>query len=148
MNQKTTHVRRAAATVSVAIALIAPTVAHASCGGGAPPTGVARQAAAASQALATECPGSAGLDRRDAAVAAAIVVGVVLMGLWGHVVVGAVIAAVAALLGAGARLATSKPRGGRGWTDWSHSAAVPVESPKSQHSTPSRVAGITTTDVN
>jgi hypothetical protein len=75
-------------------------------------------------------------------------VGVVLIGLRGYVVVGAVIAAVAALLGAGARVATGKPRGGRGWTDWSPSAAVPVESPKSQHRTPSRVAGITTTDVN
>jgi hypothetical protein len=71
--------------------------------------------------------GRGGLDWRDAAVGSAIFVGVVLMGLWGYVVVGAVIAGAAALLGAGAKLATGSPRGGHAWSDWPAPVVARVE---------------------
>ena len=157
MNPKATHFKRAGACLSIAIALIAPAAGHARSGAEAPPAGMDRDGLAAGiRAPAVQRVGSAGLDRlpavrggalqqeeaetgrggldrRDAAAGAAIFVVVVLMGVWGYVAVGAVIAVVAWLLGAGARLLTGKPWGGHGWSDWPGSAAARVEQQKGQH---------------
>ena len=61
--------------------------------------------------------GGGGLDRRDAAVVAAILAGVVLMGFRGYVVVGAMIAGIAAVIAAGAQLVTGAPKH-RARKDW------------------------------
>jgi hypothetical protein len=157
VNRKTTHLKRAGASLSVAIVLIAPGAAHASPGAGAPPAGAARETVAGGiQAPAAQRVGSAGvdlvtavrgrtgqhadagtgrggLDRRDAVIGAAILVGVLLMGLWGHVAVGAVIGVVAWLPGAGARLVTGRPRRGRGWSDWPGPAVARAEQRTGSH---------------
>ena len=62
-------------------------------------------------------PTRSGLDRGDALVAAAILAGALVMGFRGYVVVGAMLAGIAAVAGAGARLVTGEPKR-PAWTDW------------------------------
>jgi hypothetical protein len=59
-----------------------------------------------------------GLDRRDAALGIALLVGVLVMAVRGHVVVGAGIGAITAILATGARLVTGTPKRGPAWSDW------------------------------
>ena len=140
MNRKTTHVKRVGASVTIAIALMAPAAAHARSGAEAPPAGAARGTVVAGIEVPAAQPaeretGRGGLDRRDATVGAAIFVGVVLIGIWGHVVVGAVFGGAAFLLGAGARFLTGKPKGG--WSDWPGPSDARVEK---QHGRPRRLS--------
>jgi hypothetical protein len=58
-----------------------------------------------------------GVGWREAAVGAGIAIGILLLGLWGYVAVGAVLAGVPALLGAGVMLVAPtarRVRAGRG----------------------------------
>jgi hypothetical protein len=54
-----------------------------------------------------------GLGWREAAIGTGILVGIVLLGLWGDVVVGTIVVAVDALVGAAAALSARGPRGAR-----------------------------------
>jgi hypothetical protein len=140
MNRKTTHVKRVGASVTIAIALMAPAAAHARSGAEAPPAAAARGTVAAGIEVPAAQPAEretrrGGLDRRDGSVGAAIFVGVVLIGIWGHVVVGAVFGGAAFLLGAGARFLTGKPKGG--WSDWPGPSDARVEK---QHGRPRRLS--------
>ena len=107
------------ATVVTALALAAPAPAAAGSDSASSPAtvvyGAARDDHAQERADAT---GRGGLDRGDAAIAVAMLAGVLLAGRWGYVVVGALIAVVASLAGGAARLATGKPRRAPGWGDW------------------------------
>lgn len=117
MTRRTNQLKWVGATVVTAIAIVAPAAAEAGSGAGSPAT-VAQRAAGGDHAQDhSEATGRGGLDRHDAAVALAILGGVLLLGLCGYVVVCAVIAAVAAVAAAGAKLVTGKPRR-RGWADW------------------------------
>lgn len=142
MSWKTGHIKPAGVSLALAIALMTPAGAHARPGAEAPRERVARAAVlggievpavqpvgSAPVGRPAAAPGEAprqaegvarraGIDRQDAAVATAILVGVLLMGLWGYLAVGAVIAGAAALLEAGVRLVTGNPTRGRGWSDW------------------------------
>lgn len=122
----------------IAIALAAPVAAQAGSGADVSPASAARGAGAAGghaqeQTDAATRPG--GLDRRDAVVAVAIFAGLLVMGLRGYAVVGAVIAGVTAVLGAGARLVTGKPKS-RAWADWPSPAVDPVAKQKARQRPP------------
>jgi hypothetical protein len=117
VNCRSTHLKQAGASLAIAIALIAPGAAHASSGAEAS-AGAARETVAVRIPAPEAGTGRGGLDRRDAAIGAAIVGGVLLLGLRGHLAVGAVIGVAAWLLAAGARLVTGTSRVGRGWSDW------------------------------
>ena len=117
MNQVATHAKRAAASLVIVVAFVAPAAAHAGSGAEAP------RAVTVEQQHTEAATQGGGLDRRDGAAALAVLAGVLVMGLWGDRVVGAAIGAVAATLGAAARLATGTPRRGPGWSDWPGGAA-------------------------
>lgn len=128
MTRRTTHLKWTGASVVTAIVLAAPAAAQAGSGAEASPASAARGPVAAGshaqeQTYAATLPG--GLDRRDAMVAVATLAGALLMGLRGYVVVGAVIAGVAAVLGAGTRLVTGEPER-RAWADWPSTAEARV----------------------
>jgi hypothetical protein len=132
MTRRTRHLKWAGTSVAIAIALAAPTAAPAGTRTEVSPASVARSSVAAgnnAQEQTAAATGRAGLDRRDAVVAVAILVCVLLMGVWGYVVVGALIAVAAALLGGVTRLVTGKPKRGRGWSDWPDSATGRVSRP-------------------
>lgn len=138
MTRRTRHLKWTGASVVTAIVLAAPAAAQAGSGAEASPSSAARGAVAAGshaqeQADAATRPG--GLDRRDAVVAVATFAGVLLMGLRGYAVVGAVIAAVAAVLGAGTRLVTGKPKR-RAWADWPTPAVARVAGRKARQRPP------------
>jgi hypothetical protein len=59
-----------------------------------------------------------GLDRRDAALGIALLVGVLVMAVRGDVVVGAGIGAATTIVGTGARLVTGRPKRRPAWSDW------------------------------
>jgi hypothetical protein len=119
MTRRTKHLKWAGAAVVTVLALSAPAPAEAGSGTGSSSAtvvyGGARGDHAQERADAT---GRDGLDRGDAALAVAMLAGVLLIGRWGYVVVGALIAVVASLAGAAARLANGKPRHAPGWADW------------------------------
>jgi hypothetical protein len=117
VKHKNACLKRAGASLFIAIALIAAGAAHGSSGAEAP-AGAARSTVEVRISPPDAGSGRGGVDRRDAAIGAAIVGGVLLLGLRGHLAVGAVIGVAAWLLAAGARLVTGKPRAGRGWSDW------------------------------
>ena len=124
MARRTKHVTWVGATVATALALAAPAAADVRSGPEASPASVAQGTVATGdqpQERAGAATDRGGLDRRDAMLAAAIVAVTLLMGFRGYVVVGAVIAGVAAAVGVGARLVTGRPK--RAWSDW-HSPAV------------------------
>lgn len=140
MTGRTKHVKWTGASVVIAIVLAAPAAAQAGSGAEASPSSAARGAVTAGshaqeQTNAATRPG--GLDRRDAVVAVATFAGVLLMGLRGYAVVGAVIAGVAAVLGAGARLVTGKPKR-RAWADWPSPALARVAKQKARQRPPVR----------
>ena len=122
MTRRTRHVKWAGASVVIAIALAAPAAAQAGSRAEASPASVARGTVPAGKprAASRRTPrrgraGSTGGTRRSRSRSFA---GVLLMGRWGYAVVGALIAVATALLGAGARLVTGKPKPARGWSDW------------------------------
>lgn len=119
MTRRTKHLKWVGATVVTALALAAPAPAAAGSDTGSSTATVVYGAARGDHAQErTDATGRGGLDRGDAALAVAMLAGVLLMGRWGYVVVGALIAVVASLAGAAARLATGKPRRAPGWADW------------------------------
>ena len=120
MTRRTKHLKWAGAAVVTALALAAPAPAEAGSGTGSSPATVVYGGARGdhAQERAGGATGGDGLDRGDAALAVAMLAGVLLIGRWGYVVVGALIAVVASLAGAAARLATGKPRHAPGWADW------------------------------
>jgi hypothetical protein len=133
------HIKPNAATLVVAIALMAAAVAQAAPGAaaqrpgaenarssGSVPHGLVAEGGAAARPTEIVMQGG-GIDRWDGAIAAGILVGVLLTGLWGHLVVGGAVVGVATLGEAGARLVARKPGRGRGWSDWPGPAADPVE---------------------
>ena len=122
MTRRTRHLTWTGASVAIAIALALAASAAAQAGSReeAPPASAARGVFAVGghpqrQADAATRPG--GLASHDAMAAVAMLAAVILMGLRGDVVVGGVIAGVAAVLGAGTRLVTGKPKR-RAWADW------------------------------
>ena len=120
MTGRTKDLKWVGATVVTALALAAPAPAEAGSGSASSPAtvvyGAARSDHAQERMDATGRGG--GLDRGDAALAVAMLAGVLLIGRWGYVVVGVLIAVVASLPGGAARLATGKPRRASGWADW------------------------------
>lgn len=139
------HIKPKAATLVVAIALMAPAYAQAAPGVaaerpgaetvqpiGSAPHGLVADGGTAAPRTEIVTPGG-GIDRRDGAIAAGILVGVLLMGLWGHLVVGGAVVGVATLGEVGARLVTRKPRRGRGRSDWPGPAVAPVERRQGGH---------------
>lgn len=120
MARTTRHLWWVGAVAATAAVLSAPAGVAAATGGGPSPATIARDATASrvqapEQAVAAASRG--GLGRRDAVMAAAIFAGVLLMGFRGYVVVGAMIAGVAAISVAGARLVPGEPkhRARKGW---------------------------------
>jgi hypothetical protein len=149
MNGKTGLNRRASVSLAIAVALATASGAHARTGSEAPRADAARNAVAvhpSAEPAAAASPDriraggdetrrqphtatqGGGLDRRDAAVVAGIATGVFVMGFWGYLVVGAVIAGAAALVEAGVRIVTGHPKPSRGWADWPGDTA-PSDSP-------------------
>jgi hypothetical protein len=139
------HITSKAATLVVAIALLAPALAQAAPGAAAPrpgaenvrpigsaPHGLVAEGGAAERRTEIVTPGG-GIDRRDGAIAAGILVGILLTGLWGHLVVGGAVVGAATLGEVGARLVTRKPGRGRGWSDWPGPAVAPVERREGWH---------------
>lgn len=138
MNRRTRHLIWMGASVVTAIVLTAPAAAQAGSGADASPASAARGAVAAGshaqvQTDAATRPG--GFDRRDAVVAVATFAGVLVMGLRGYAVVGAVIVGVEAVLGAGARLVTGKPKR-RAWADWPSPAVAGIAKQKARQRQP------------
>jgi hypothetical protein len=104
-----THMRVIGTSLVIAAALATPLGAHAGSGGAA-------RAVAEQRAEGATQPG--GLDRRDAALGIAFLVGALVMALRGDVVVGAGIGATTVILGTGARLVTGRPKRGPAWSEW------------------------------
>lgn len=140
MNSKARRLMHAVASLTIAIAAIAPST-HARLAADGAPAAVTR--AVTTQGIhpsadrreverAAAVTGS-GLDRTDAALGAGILIAIALMGLWGHVVVGATIAIIAWPLAEGARLVTGRPKHGRGWSDRPGRTAVRVEQRQARH---------------
>lgn len=136
MTRKTMIQRLTQMSVALAFALVGPAAAHATSTGGQGPEraawspalpaatavvtvrstgpvahsqarGTARRTSEESRVAANR---QGGLGWHDAAVGLGILLGVLLLGLWGDVVVGTMIMGVAALFGAGATLVSRKPR--------------------------------------
>lgn len=126
MSGKTGFNRRARVSLAIAVVLATASGAGARTGSQAPRPLVAPSAVgvhpsadpAAASAPGHIRAGGRGLDQRDAAVVAVIAAGVLVMGFWGYLVVGAVIAGGAALVEAGVRIVTRRPKPSRGWADW------------------------------
>jgi hypothetical protein len=120
MTRRTKHLKWVGATVVTALALAAPAPAAAGSGSASSPAtavyGAARGDHTQERSDATGRRG--GLDRGDAALAVAMLAGVLLIGRWGYVVVGALIAVVASLPAGAARIAAGKPGRAPGWADW------------------------------
>jgi hypothetical protein len=133
MARTTRHLWWMGAIVATASALSAPAGVAAAVGGPSPTT-------VAHGTTATEVPlqpadathGGRGLDRRDAAVAAAILAGVLLMGFRGYAAVGAVLAGAAAVIAAGAQFVTREPKH-RAWKDWPGPVAAPDAKQDEEH---------------
>ena len=111
MHRLMTHMRVIGTSLVIAAALAAPVGAQAGSGG------------APARAVAVEQPAEAGtqrggLDRRDAALGIALLVGVLVMAVRGDVVVGTGIGAATTIVGTGARLVTGRPKRGPAWSDW------------------------------
>jgi hypothetical protein len=127
------HIKPRSASLAVSIALMIPAFAQAASGVAAerPGAETVRPIGSAPHRLMAEggaaAPGKSGIDRRDGAIAAGIFAGVLLLGLWGHLVVGGAVVAVATLGDAGARLVSRKPGRGRGWSDWPGPAVAPAD---------------------
>ena len=126
------HIKPKSATLVVSIALLIPAFAQAAPGAAPerPGAETVRPGSAPHGLVAeggTAAPRTGGIDRRDGAIAAGIFVGVLLLGLWGHLVVGGAVVAVATLGEVGARLATRKPGRGRAWSDWPGPAVAPAD---------------------
>jgi hypothetical protein len=100
VRRSTTRIKARGAAVAVAIALLAPATALGTTTGNDRPV----SAAGNGPALRQPATGHGGLGWNDAAIAAGIVAGIVLLGVWGDVVVGSLIGGIAALAGAGAAL--------------------------------------------
>jgi hypothetical protein len=115
VNPKITQRMRGGAALAVVLALLAPASALAlSTGDQGPASAAPRSTAVVGDAVAAQPSGQGhGLGWREAAIGVAIVLGIVLFGLRGDVAVGTVIAAAAALLGAGATLVGRIPRRSR-----------------------------------
>jgi len=119
MTRRTKHLKWVGATVVTAIALAAQPPAEAGSGTKSSPATAVYGAVRDDQVQErSDATGRGGLDRGDAALAVALLAGVFVIGRWGDVVVGALIAVVASLAGVAARLATGKPRPAPGWADW------------------------------
>jgi hypothetical protein len=136
MARRARQLRWVGTTVAIAIALAAFAAVSAETVGGPSPVVGPRSTTAAPQ-RAGAATGPAGLERRDAVVAAAIAAGVLLLGFRGYVVVGAAIAAVTAVLGVGARLVTGEPKR-HAWKDW---PSPPVARVAQQNARDPRPAG-------
>jgi hypothetical protein len=120
MARTTRHLWWVGAVAATASVLSAPAGVAAAADGASSPATIASDTTANTvqapeQAVAAASRG--GFDRRDAAAVAAIVAAVLLMGFRGYVVVGAMIAGVAAVIAAGAQLLTGEPKH-RAWKDW------------------------------
>jgi hypothetical protein len=102
-----THMKLKGLGLLLVLALLAPVIAH---GASVPVTAHERGpqlAGASTPGGAVTEEGGSGLTRRDAAIAGAILVLIVGLGLWGHFAVGAAVGGVAALVGAGASVIRS-----------------------------------------
>lgn len=114
MNRITTRTTLAGAVLAVAVAVAfgMPAGAEAASGReGLTPAAVERQ-------HDTTAAHHGGLNRTDAAVALAILAGVIAMALRGDVVIGSTLVLAAAGIGAAKRLFTGAPKSGPGWSDW------------------------------
>ena len=127
------YIKPKSATLVVSIALLIPAFAQAAPGVAAerPGAETVRPIGSAPHGLVADGGSAArptgGIDREDGAIAAGIFAGVLLLGLWGHLVVGGAVAAAATLGEVGARLVTRKPGRGRGWSDWPGPAVAPAD---------------------
>jgi hypothetical protein len=141
MNRKTTRMKLKGVTLTLALALMAPAAAHGTPNGDlglsrgaqspASPGGttlvVRRSSSAvhlyqdgadrrAAEHLTVAATRKAGLGWRDMAIFGAILLGILLLDIWGDVAIGAVILGTAALLGAGTALVTRRLRVDRPWS--------------------------------
>jgi len=130
VKRKTTHMKLKGAGLALTLALLAPAAAHAASAGdegtgkvktvvtvpSSSPPRLANLGAADGRVLEQKVVAATkqgGLGWHEAAVGAAILLGILLLGLWGDVVVGSAIVGAAALLGAAGTLAARTPRGDR-----------------------------------
>ena len=100
MKLKTTHVKLKGAAFVLALSLFAPVAAHAMSGG----ERAAHASGPATERQAVAPTSQDGLGWREGAIGGAIVIGIVVFGLWGDLAVGALIIGAAAVLGAGRTL--------------------------------------------
>jgi hypothetical protein len=144
MARRTKHLNSVTATVATVIALAAPAAVPADTVRG-PSSATLAHGTTADCVSAPEQAGAArgrgGLDRRDALAAVTIFAGVLLLGLRGYVVVGAVIAGVAAVLAAGARLVTGDSKR-QAWKDWPSPAVARVAGQNAREPRPVGRAGV------
>jgi len=116
MNRRITHRKLVGVCLALVVALSAPAAAQAISTSDVGRTRAAHDAVSAgelvvsSQQQGITTTGPSGLTWAEAAVGIGIAIGILLLGLWGDVAVGAVIVGVAALVGAGARLVIRRPR--------------------------------------
>jgi hypothetical protein len=112
MRRQATRMKLKGAGVVLAFALLAPAGAHGASIGHAGPEQAVRNATSPGETTVVApqaTTGKGGLGWHEAAVGAGVLLGIVLLGLWGDVAVGAVVVGAAAVLGAGATLVTRIP---------------------------------------